>query len=140
MLRNYITIAFRNLWRNKVFSAIKMMSLSIGITVFFLIILYVKYEKSYDEFHIKADNIFRIRYDYFQNGTLSYKSAKAFPGMQKAILAELPQVKNCTRIFQGRNTVKVKNIKFYEKDVFFVDTSFLNMFSISMIKGEKKPP
>src|SRR6476469_10220023 len=60
MIKNYLKIAFRNLWRHKVFSFINLMGLTVGMTACFLIFLYVSFELSYDSFHSKADRIYRI--------------------------------------------------------------------------------
>src|SRR5689334_1415963 len=60
MLKNYFKIAFRNLWRHRVFSFINIMGLTVGMTACLLIFLYVRFEMSYDQFHTKADRIYRI--------------------------------------------------------------------------------
>ena len=60
MLHNYLTIAFRNLWRNKAFSAINVFGLAIGMTTCVLIMLYVADEISYDKHHTDGDRIYRI--------------------------------------------------------------------------------
>ena len=60
MLKNYFKIAWRNLLRNKIFSAIKILGLSIGLTVCMLIFLYVKDELSYDQFHENKTQLYRI--------------------------------------------------------------------------------
>ena len=60
MLRNYFKIAFRNLWKQKAFSFINIMGLTVGMTACFLIFLYVSFELSYDSFHTKADRIYRV--------------------------------------------------------------------------------
>src|SRR5664279_52022 len=60
MLKNYLKVAFRNLWRHKAFSFINIMGLTVGMTAFFLIYLYVNFELSYDSFNSKADRIYRI--------------------------------------------------------------------------------
>jgi putative ABC transport system permease protein len=60
MIKNYFKIAFRNLWKNKVFSFINIMGLTVGMTACFLIFLYVKFELSYDAFNSKADRIYRV--------------------------------------------------------------------------------
>jgi putative ABC transport system permease protein len=61
MLKNYLKISFRNLWKHKVFSLINSMGLTVGITAFFLIFLYVRFELSYDSFPSRADSIYRVR-------------------------------------------------------------------------------
>ena len=60
MLKNYFKIAFRSLWRHRVFSIINIMGLAVGMTACFLIFLYVRFETSYDNFHSKADRIYRV--------------------------------------------------------------------------------
>jgi putative ABC transport system permease protein len=60
MLKNYFKIAFRNLWRHRVFSLINILGLTVGMTACFLIFLYVRFELSYDKFHSKGDRIYRI--------------------------------------------------------------------------------
>jgi putative ABC transport system permease protein len=60
MIKNYLKIAFRNLWRHGVFSFINIMGLVVGMTACFLIFLYVRFELSHDSFHRKADCIYRV--------------------------------------------------------------------------------
>src|SRR6476469_9122365 len=60
MIKNYFKTAFRNLWRNKIFSVIKILGLSIGLTVCMLIFLYTKDEISYDQFHKNKARLFRV--------------------------------------------------------------------------------
>src|SRR5437773_1590620 len=60
MFKNYFTIALRNLWRHKVFSFINILGLAVGMSACFLIFLYVSFETSYDNFHTKADRIYRV--------------------------------------------------------------------------------
>ncbi len=62
MLKNYFKIAFSNLWRHRVFSFINILGLTVGMTACFLIFLYVRFELSYDDFHSKADRIYRVVY------------------------------------------------------------------------------
>ncbi|HEY4336404.1 MAG TPA: ABC transporter permease, partial [Puia sp.] len=60
MLRNYLRIAFRNLWRHKGFSLLNIVGLTVGMVAFFLIFLYIRFELSYDRLYSKADRIYRI--------------------------------------------------------------------------------
>ena len=60
MIGNYFKIAFRNLWRHKIFSLINILGLTVGMTACFLIFLYVRFELSYDSFNTKADRIYRV--------------------------------------------------------------------------------
>ncbi|WP_315814974.1 hypothetical protein [Paraflavitalea speifideaquila] len=69
MIKNYLKIAFRNLWKNKAFSSINIMGLAAGLAVCLLIVLYVKEELSYDQYNEKADRIYRIDADILFNNT-----------------------------------------------------------------------
>src|ERR1700753_1494528 len=60
MLRNYLRIAFRHLWRHRTFSLLNIVGLTIGMSACFLVFLYVRFELSYDAFHSKADRIYQI--------------------------------------------------------------------------------
>src|SRR5688572_31436705 len=60
MFKNYLKIAFRNLWKHKAFSLINILGLTVGLTAGFLIFLYVSFEMSYDNFHSKANRIYRV--------------------------------------------------------------------------------
>ncbi|HEX8530724.1 MAG TPA: ABC transporter permease, partial [Cytophagales bacterium] len=71
MLRNYLLIAWRNLRRHQGFSAINILGLAIGIAACLLILQYVRFELSYDNFHAKADRVYRVRQDRYNDGKLS---------------------------------------------------------------------
>jgi hypothetical protein len=60
MIRNYLRVAFRNLWRHKGFSLLNIIGLTVGMSAFFLVFLYVSFELSYDSSYSKADRIYRI--------------------------------------------------------------------------------
>ena len=63
MLRNYLKVVLRNFWRNKIFSAINVLGLSIGISASLIIFLIVQYELGYDKIETEADRIYRVVMD-----------------------------------------------------------------------------
>ena len=71
MLKNYLLIALRNLKKNKAFSFINIVGLAIGMAAGLLIIQYVVFELSFDNFHVKKERIFRVSQDRLNNGKLS---------------------------------------------------------------------
>src|ERR1700759_739805 len=98
MIKNYFKTAFRNLWRNKTFSLIKILGLSIGLTVCMLIFLYTKDELSYDKFHAKGAQIYRI----IQTWKMGKDPAQTM-GITNAIQGEtygkeIPEVQQFVRI------------------------------------------
>ena len=68
MLRNYLQIAVRNLWRNKVFSGINIVGLAVGLASCLLLFMYITHELSYDDFQQKADRIVRVTMEYSMEG------------------------------------------------------------------------
>jgi putative ABC transport system permease protein len=60
MIENFVRIAFRNLWKHRVYSFLNIVGLSIGMAACYLIFLYVRFERSYDTFNTKADRIYRL--------------------------------------------------------------------------------
>ena len=81
MLKNYLKTAWRSIRKNKLFSAINILGLAIGIACCLLIFQYVAYEKSYDKFHKNVNDIVRLRLDLHDQGKLTMQSATVFAGL-----------------------------------------------------------
>src|SRR3989304_6410312 len=99
MLKNYLTIAWRNILKNKAFSLINILGLARGMAAFLLIIQYVKFEFSYDDFHEKAGDIYRVRYDSYKDGRCEFKCVGAVPALGPTLKNEFPEVIEYTRMF-----------------------------------------
>jgi putative ABC transport system permease protein len=93
MLFNYLKIAFRNLLKHKAFSFINIAGLAIGMTCSIFILLWVREERSYDQFHAKADRIFRLTVNVGD-----FKAAVTPAGMAEGLKSGIPAIKNITRI------------------------------------------
>ncbi len=108
MFKNYITTALRNFWRNKVFSVINVLGLSIGISAALVIFLIVYYELSYDKFEPNRDRIYRVVMDMKFNGDEGHTAAVPAP-LSNAIQNEVTGVEQTVPVmqFQGDGTVKV---------------------------------
>lgn len=137
MLYNYLKIAYRALWRYKLFSFINVMGLAIGMAAFLFILQYVRYEFSYDTFHKQSDRIYRVGTAFYKEGTPSEYSA-TFLGIGPALKAEFPEVKEFTRLSFRRGVVSYQNQSFTEDNLFFVDPGFLAMFSLQLEPGSKR--
>jgi putative ABC transport system permease protein len=98
MLRNLLLTAVRSLKKNKFFSFLNISGLAIGMSVFLLILLYVKTERSYEAFNNDADNIWRVTLTTCLNGDLVFSSAENYPGVGPAFLSELPEVASFARL------------------------------------------
>ena len=108
MLKNYFTVALRNFWRNKVFSTINILGLSIGISAALVIFLIVYYEFSFDKFEKDGDRIYRVVLDAKFNGTEGHTAAVPAP-LGSAIQNEVTGVEQTVPVFQfqGDATAKV---------------------------------
>ena len=116
MLFNHLKIAFRNLFRNKVYSFINLAGLAIGIASSIFIALFVIHEFSYDTFHEKADRIYRIGVNGQMMGSEINQAITAAP-MGSTVLKDYPEVENMVRIREfGDWLVRYEDKKFHEED------------------------
>lgn len=138
MLKNYLSVALRNLIKHKFYSLINILGLSIGLTCFLMITLFVSDELSYDNFHEDSDRIYRMDFSGVINGSefvTALASAPAGPTMP----TEFPEVEDATRIRTAGNwMIKKKGGEdtFNEEDATFVDKNFFEFFDFRLIKGD----
>ncbi len=137
MIKNYLKIAFRNLWKHKAFSAINILGLCIGMTASFLIFLYVSFELGFDSFHKKADRIYRIVCDIKTPTEVINASGPAW-AVAPNVKDEFPEVESFVRI-AGEDNVLIRSgdIKFEEKDVMWADSAFFQVFDFKLLKGDR---
>ena len=138
MIKNYLKIAFRNLWNNKGFSAINIAGLAIGLATCLLMLFYVTDELSYDKFNEKADRIYRVDGD-IQFGGNHFVLAVAPDPMGPALKKDFPQVEQYVR-FRGYGGLLVKkgNANINEDRVIYADSTLFDVFTLPMIQGDPK--
>jgi putative ABC transport system permease protein len=139
MLKNYLLVTVRNLFRNKFYSLINIFGLATGIACFILITLFIQDELSYDRFHSKADRIYRVTEKIdVQEGQGENSSSNPFP-VAKAIRTDFPQlVEEAVRFFNFQAptlTLQYKDKKINEKRLFFADSSVFKVFDFPLEKG-----
>ena len=131
MIRNYFKIAFRNIIRHKAFAAINISGLAIGMACSIFILLWVQNELSYDRFHKNANEIYRIT-----GNAGDFKAAVNCAGMPPELKAKMPVVKNYVRLSHpSTNVFEIGTRKFEEKNVFYADSTFLQVFSFRLVEG-----
>jgi putative ABC transport system permease protein len=136
MLKNYITIALRNLLRQKGFAIINILGLTIGLTVSALIILYIVHELGYDRFHANADRIYRVAI-YGAISGQEINVAVSSPPFGPALVNDYPEVVDYTRIEPPHNALfAFEDEKYYEDDILFADSSFFNIFTVPLLYGD----
>ena len=134
MLKNYFKIAFRNLWRHRVFSFINIMGLSVGMTACLLIFLYVRFEMSYDTFHPKIDRIYRVVAD-IKTPTEVLPSGGPAWAVPSHIKLDFPEVEAFTRVMGDNLLFRKGDIKFYESNVIWADSAFFTIFHFPLLQG-----
>src|SRR5215469_12555298 len=111
MLKNYLKTAWRNLMKNKTFSLINIAGLSIGMAACLLILQYVSFELSYDQFNKNAGDIYRVVNDRYQNGKLVQHGTITYSAISKAMQDDYPEVVNHTRVEPFGNRIFTYNNK-----------------------------
>ncbi|WP_423147753.1 FtsX-like permease family protein [Rubrolithibacter danxiaensis] len=135
MFKNYLKIAWRNLNRSKIFSAINISGLSIGIATCLVIMLFVQNELSYDRYNKKADQIVRVVFKGSINGA-PMKEANVMPPTAQTLKADYPEVLEATRLkTNDQPLVTYKDKTFREKAIAHADSNFFHVFTIPFIKG-----
>ncbi|MDP6038306.1 MAG: ABC transporter permease, partial [Candidatus Latescibacteria bacterium] len=137
MLKNYLTIAIRNLIRHKVYSLINILGLSISLSCCILIMLYVQDEWRFDRFHEKADRIYRVVRETRMEGDRASVHPGSSGNLAPALLNDFPEVEHTARIWERNVWVHNKERGFYQW-VAIVDTSIFDVFSIPLIYGDPK--
>ena len=127
MIKNYFKIAFANLLKSRVYSSISISSLSIGLAVVILLFLYVSQELSYDKYHEKSDNIYRLCQEEYP-----YQA----PGAAKLLAENLPEIKNYARILPRDNILVLLDDQNYKENfVAWTDAELFEIFSFEFISG-----
>jgi len=146
MWYNYIKIAFRNISKNKLFSTVNILGLTLGLVSCFLIIQYAYFELSYDKFHINSESVYRVRHDRIIDGELQYKKAQTFIPTGESMANDFPEVLDYTTLFRisaesdiimELETQAGEKIRFSEKEVYHAKGNFFRLFSFPIIEGEK---
>lgn len=144
MITNYIKIAFRNIARNKGYTFITVAGLSVGLAVCFLIILFVRAELSVDRFHENSDRIYRIVSIPEEDHAFLRISPMVPPLLGPLLAAELPEIQQYVRFYHANDalirtdesTDAAGSKQFYENKFVFVDSTFFEVFSFTLVRGD----
>ncbi len=137
MFKNYLRITFRNLRKNKVFSAINILGLAIGMAACIIIFLFVRYERNFDSLHKKR--LYRL--DEVQNfpGMVAPQNValSMFP-MGPTLQADFPEVKSFVRLRRMNNAILTYADKQIEiPQALWVDSTFLQLFDFPLTAGDR---
>lgn len=134
MFRNYLKVALRIIFRNKIFSAINILGLSVGITVAILILMYIFNEISYDKFHENSDHIYRLVIDQEESG-LHEKICVGTAAMGVDMQMHIPQIEKCVRFYNTDGIVSYKNKSIVINKLSYSDSTILDVFSFELLNG-----
>jgi len=145
MIRNYILIAVRSLWRNKVISLINLLGMAVGFGIFVTLLSWIRFDARFDKFHEDIDRMYLLNIRLTMNGG-EYTSQRT-GGIYARVLKEMfPQVENSCRVsppYQFELGVPVDeaetgvSMKFYdENQVVMVDSNFFSYFSFPLVEGD----
>ncbi len=135
MWKNFMTITLRNLRKHKGYSFINIAGLAIGMTAGFLILQYVYYETTYDQFFPNKENIYRVQTDRYDNGALSTQWASGASGAGIRMKEEFPEVLDYVKLYLSRD-ILVRDRNFYSVEYpFFATPNFFKVFSIPLLQG-----
>lgn len=137
MLKNHLLIALRHLFGNKGYFFINTLGLSIGIACCLLIYLFVRHEWTYDAFHEKSGRLYRVISADFGFDENTFTSAKTPMPLAAALKREYPVVDRTVRLLDRTLEVRVGEDRHRKEDALFSDPSFFEMFSFTLIEGDR---
>jgi putative ABC transport system permease protein len=137
LLGNYFKITTRNIVKNKMISFINVFSLAIGLAACVVIYLFVSDERSFDTFHSKNENIYRLDEVQKFTGTNEQKVALSMPGMGPAMKRDFPEVKSFVRFWnRGKQLITKNDTKHLIDNVMAVDSTFFDVFDFQLAQGD----
>lgn len=131
MLKNYVVVALRHLRRQKIYAGINIVGLALGIACCVLLLKLVLHEGSYDQFHTKADRIYRVLSAIQEQRPDPIMPAPLGPALDQAI----PEIEHTVRFQSGSAIVRYQD-KLFDEAVLFVDPAFLDMFTFPLQQGD----
>jgi len=140
MNKIFLRIAARQLYNRKGYSILNILGLTAGIVCCLLIFEYVSYERSFDDFHQKADRIFRVQDEEYQNGKLVVPCAAAMPGVAPNMRRDFPEVETAFRLYKLDFLLAndVRNIKFMEPTVYYADNAIFDVLTLPLVAGDAR--
>jgi putative ABC transport system permease protein len=135
MIKNYIKIAIRNLFRYRGYSAINILGLAVGVASCILILLFVQNEMNYDKFHENGDRIYRILRTAKEDNGLRRIAVTSAP-FADALLTDYPaDIEATTRVMPNDALVSYGDKVFHEKKFYLADANFFSFFSYPLVSG-----
>lgn len=137
MLKNYFKIAFRNLFKNKLYSAINVIGLSLGIAFSLLVLLFIHDELTYDQFHDNSDDIYRLYRQPLMEGTAYDPDVYMPMPTAQAMENDFPEVEETVRFIPfGTNVIRNEGSVFEQEGMVFTDPAVFDVFNFPLSYGD----
>tara|TARA_R110002096_G_scaffold426421_1_gene636225 strand:- start:124681 stop:127134 length:2454 start_codon:yes stop_codon:yes gene_type:complete len=137
LFKNYIISAWRNIYNHKLFSAINILGLSIGLAAVMLIALFVRDELSYDKFWANSDNIYRMHQTFLPSGRPPMEFSSSAGPINNVLKKDFPQIEHVARASTQQPTLILDN-KYFQEDITIVDSDLLNILDFKATQGDLK--
>ena len=141
MIKNYLTIAFRNLTKYKFISFINLFGLTIGLTCCLLIFIFIRHELSYDKYQPNAERVYRITrtFNNSETGAVSLILGSVAPAFGPLLLNDFKEIEGMTRLLQnGTAAIRYNDKMLNQPEVYFADDKFFDFFKVDVLKGNIK--
>lgn len=135
MLHNYLKVAFRYLLRHKEYTIINVLGLAVGICCCLLIMLFLRSEVSYDQFHSKSDRLYRMYMNEKIKGEVYTNVATPVP-LAPALQSSFPEIEATSRVYTFNTMVK-RDGNSFDETLHMVDSTFFGMFDFPLISGNR---
>jgi putative ABC transport system permease protein len=133
MFKNYLKIAFRNIWKSKGYAFINIIGLSVAFCVSVFLFLTAYFQLTFDNFHKDGDRIYQTYFVSNDPEKVEKSGSMPFP-ITPALKEEFPEIEGIARVVNGSDVVEYKG-KYFDKQVKFTDADFFRIFSFPMVKG-----
>jgi ABC-type antimicrobial peptide transport system permease subunit len=133
MFRNYLKIAFRNLWKSKGYAFLNVAGLAVAFCISAFLFLTAYFQLSFDNFHKDKERIYQTY--FFSNDPERAQSSGSMPfPLTPAMKSEFPEIERIARVVNGSDVLEYKG-KYFDKQVMFTDPDFLKIFTFPLVKG-----
>lgn len=144
MIKGYFIVSIRYFLKNKLFTLINLIGLAVSMAAFIIIIHYVDFERSYDQFHKNKETLYRVTVNQLdEEGTVVGKYATTNAGFGPMMKRHFTEVKEYARLIHTRPimakpVLSFQEKRFYEDNIYYADQSFIQMFSYPLVSGDRQ--
>ena len=136
MIKNFIKVAFRNIAKHKGYSFINITGLALGIASCLFIYMWVQDELNFNNYHENVESLYRVEEDQYYSGETYHVNVTPYP-CAPVFKEKIPEVVNAARINYAGILLTYDDKSFYETSAVGMDSTFLDMFTLEFIKGDK---